>query len=342
VNMANLIFSPASNDPFASDPERDSEGEEAPPSSSDSQESLDADESTECKDSGESVDMEDSGIPVDFEEPSESEDSDAGIRRLKTLEAYCLLGDFAGRVFKHLRKGASELHRSLPGRVGELSRILKEEDQQSDGSTPYTSTLVTTVKYLSDGGMKLNLDMARLAIDAYCARNEVCHSEAGRLERAGDRGGLARYLEELNDSLVRILPDDQLEHMITWKQIISFYKDSPEGDDMSDNDRPGSPDPDLQAQPLFDVRRLPSASRQYPFDLGAFRASPESSPSKRLDRKNSDPTTASSSLGWAGDEPPPKRRRLNPEEAGKRDRGKEHHDRLAMNALHGLKALRDN
>jgi hypothetical protein len=122
--MANLIFSPASNDPFASDPERDSEGEEAPPSSSDSQESLDAEESTEWKDSFKSFDMGVSEMAVDFEEPRESKDSDAEIRRLKTLEAYCLLGDFAGRVFKHLRKGASQLHRSLPGRVGELSHKL--------------------------------------------------------------------------------------------------------------------------------------------------------------------------------------------------------------------------
>jgi hypothetical protein len=122
---------------------------------------LNDDESTERKDSGKSLDMGVSGMALDFEEPSGSKDSVAEIWRLKTLEAYCLLGDFAGRVFKHLRKGASELHRSLLGCVGELSRILKEEDQQSYGSTPYTLALVHTVKYLSNNrGIKLNLNMA--------------------------------------------------------------------------------------------------------------------------------------------------------------------------------------
>ncbi|GIJ83791.1 hypothetical protein Asppvi_002621 [Aspergillus pseudoviridinutans] len=92
-----------------------------------------------------------------------------------------LLGDYASRLWKCLRKASIALKDDLPDRVGAFQKMLIVEAKYGDGE--YRATLLACVNYLREHVMDVDDRMARLAIQIYTERNEACHT-AGNISPA--------------------------------------------------------------------------------------------------------------------------------------------------------------
>ncbi|GIK04517.1 hypothetical protein Aspvir_008600 [Aspergillus viridinutans] len=99
------------------------------------------------------------------------------------LEFLVLLGDYAGRLWKCLRKASVALKDELPDRVGAFYERLIVEGKYGRGA--YADTLLACVNYLRESGMDVDEETARLAIQIYTERHEACHT-AGNPNIAGD------------------------------------------------------------------------------------------------------------------------------------------------------------
>ncbi|KAF4248928.1 hypothetical protein CNMCM8980_004775 [Aspergillus fumigatiaffinis] len=102
------------------------------------------------------------------------------------------LGDYAGRLWKCLRKASITLKDELPDRVGAFKKMLDVEGKYGDGE--YGATLRACVNYLRQHGMDVDEETARLAIQIYTERNEACHAEVGILISPATRAHWPRLL----------------------------------------------------------------------------------------------------------------------------------------------------
>lgn len=135
------------------------------------------------------------------------EDSTAQLRFL------LLLGDYAGRLWKCLRKASVALKDDLPDRVGELQERLIVEDRLGVGpGQPYGNTLGACVNHLREAGLDVTPEMARLAILIYTERNEVCHRKVGNPNIAGNSRALSEAIDEDIETLSQVLPEDQVDN----------------------------------------------------------------------------------------------------------------------------------
>jgi hypothetical protein len=140
-----------------------------------------------------------------------------------SLDFLILLGDYAGRLWKCLRKSAVILDLDLPDRVGTLRDFLRD-DRDMDGL--WTLDLQHCVDYMREEGCQVTLEMARLAIDIYAARNEACHAKIGDPSIAHDRRLLGRTIDENIRELRRILPGRLKDSRKDLEALMNFYRDS--------------------------------------------------------------------------------------------------------------------
>ncbi|KAL2856908.1 hypothetical protein BJX68DRAFT_263439 [Aspergillus pseudodeflectus] len=140
-----------------------------------------------------------------------------------SLDFLILLGDYAGRLWKCLRKSAVILDLNLPDRVGTLRDFLRD-DRDMDGL--WTLALQHCVDHMREEGCQVTLEMARLAIDIYAARNEACHAKIGDPSIAHDRRLLGRTIDENVRELRRILPERLKDSRKDLEALMNFYRDS--------------------------------------------------------------------------------------------------------------------
>ncbi|KAL1881499.1 hypothetical protein Plec18167_003095 [Paecilomyces lecythidis] len=151
----------------------------------------------------------------------------------KRLQFYCRYGDYAGRVFRSLTKAAQEAGFKLPSKVSKVAESLNEEaSASSSGSDKVLDILDATIERLRSRGLELDLDMVKVAITAYTTRNLLCHSETGNSEVADDLDRLSRLIDRDQLDLPDALPDDETEHLDTWRKMLNFYRDFEEIDNV--------------------------------------------------------------------------------------------------------------
>ncbi|KAL8694407.1 MAG: hypothetical protein Q9224_003574, partial [Gallowayella concinna] len=192
----------------------------------------------------------------------------------KRLRAHIRLGDYAGKVYNDLKDTAYRGTRVSINALT-LAKGLREEANGRPGKV--TETLQKAVVKLPLNLQfqdKMPMEVAKFAIYAYEARNLACHRYLVELKSGDECGELAaevsRDLKELPD----FLPDDQIQHLESWRRIIDYYRDSwmrhdPKAhtwtwfDTRKKDSGPSEP---------TDVTTLPKDLRQQPFDSGQFLA----------------------------------------------------------------------
>jgi hypothetical protein len=97
------------------------------------------------------------------------------------------------------------------------------EEEDSDGPMALAIEFITN-RIRNQGG-DIDSAMAKFAVQAYAARNQVCHREAGHLVIAEKWDDLARRISLDREALPEILPEDQIQHLETWRRILCYYRD---------------------------------------------------------------------------------------------------------------------
>ncbi|GAQ10707.1 hypothetical protein ALT_8028 [Aspergillus lentulus] len=151
------------------------------------------------------------------------------------LEFLVHLGDYAGRLWKCLRKASIALKDELPDRVGAFNERLIVEGKYGRGA--YADTLLACVNYLRQHGMDVDEETARLAIQIYTERNEACHAEVGNPNIAGNSRALAEAIDRDIEMLSQVLPEDQVPNRKYLERLMHFYRDSASWLAEKDHDR---------------------------------------------------------------------------------------------------------
>lgn len=153
---------------------------------------------------------------------------------LRQIRYWHLLGDYAGRFWKSLRKAARAINQKLPDSVVVMRENLVVEGHTGPG--PWTETIDGCLKYLRQDGYTVDLDMARLAIDIYADRNLTCHSKVGSREIARNRPARDRAFDEDLAKLDDLLGGKRVSDRKTLRQLMLFYQDTQTGRENSPDD----------------------------------------------------------------------------------------------------------
>ena len=91
----------------------------------------------------------------------------------------------------------------------------------------YLEALQVRVQHLVDDGWTfLDLDLALFAIRTYARRNYICHGGVFDLFKSNNFAGLAKYIEEDDSILEKILPDEEKPMVGKYRRLLTFYRDS--------------------------------------------------------------------------------------------------------------------
>ncbi|KAF7178678.1 hypothetical protein CNMCM7691_007492 [Aspergillus felis] len=142
------------------------------------------------------------------------------------LEFLVLLGDYAGRLWKCLRKASIALKDDLPDRVGAFNERLIVEGKYGRGA--YGDALLACVNYLRQHDMDVDEETARLAIQIYTERNEACHAEVGNPNIAGNSRALGEAIDRDIAMLSQVLPEDQVPNRKNLERLITPRLPPPE------------------------------------------------------------------------------------------------------------------
>lgn len=205
---------------------------------------------------------------------------------LRIYQYFATLGDYAGRVVDWVRKATAN-KKDLPSSVSKLrNRLAKEISTEPHGGGKLCEALEYAIKALSERGLSVDFDMVQLAINVYSERNRVLHSELRSQETADNLDSTSRYVDRDLDSLRRVLPDDQLGNLETWRKILAFYPRSQEIAFEEDIRRK------LRASLPHEDRQLRESNLRKAFQEGKFRQNVEleSGIAESRQRSQSDPT----------------------------------------------------
>ncbi|KAL3424174.1 hypothetical protein PVAG01_03455 [Phlyctema vagabunda] len=154
---------------------------------------------------------------IGFPPPNKPEPS--ATKELKVLKQYCRLGDYAGRVFNDLK--LYNVDAPLPKLATDLAKLLGAEDHGG----PMAIAIEGATCRIRNQGVGIDPVMAKFAVRAYAARNQVCHGEAGHLVVEKNWDALAHRVSSDLEALPELLPEDQIQHLTTWRQILHYYRD---------------------------------------------------------------------------------------------------------------------
>ncbi|KAH6669843.1 hypothetical protein B0J14DRAFT_671481 [Halenospora varia] len=214
--------------------------------------------------------------------PPTDEPESSVTKELTVLKHHCRLGDYAGRVFNDLK-----LHNTdapLPKLATELVELLGEED--SDG--PMALAIDDITYRIRNQGGDIDSAMAKFAVQAYAARNHVCHGEAGHLVIAEKWDDLAQRISLDLEALPEILPEGQIQQLETWRRILCYYRDrytvqNSNGKWQKREEESLVQLPDTVSTPGDrSIHDLPPLVAKYRFEMGHFRADPVPFSSLRL------------------------------------------------------------
>jgi hypothetical protein len=214
--------------------------------------------------------------------PPTDEPESSATKELTVLKHHCRLGDYAGRVFNDLKLYNTDA--PLPKLATELVELLEEED--SDGPMALAMEYIT-YRIRNQGG-DIDSAMAKFAVQAYAARNQVCHGEAGHLVIAEKWDDLAQRISLDLEALPEILPEGQIQQLETWRRILCYYRDRYIVQDSNGKWQKREEEslvqlPDTVSTPGDPpIHDLPPLVAKYRFEKGHFRADPVPFSSLRL------------------------------------------------------------
>ncbi|KAH8820268.1 hypothetical protein F5884DRAFT_865972 [Xylogone sp. PMI_703] len=214
------------------------------------------------------------GLRVPQKFPPIDEPESSATKELAVLKHHCRLGDYAGRIFNDLKFHNTDA--PLPKLATELVELLGEEG--SDG--PMARAIEGITYRIRNQGGDIDSAMAKFAVKAYAARNQVCHGEAGHLVTAEKWDDLAQRISLDLEALPEILPEDQMQQLETWRRILRYYRDryivqDSNGKWQKREEESLAQLPDTVSIPKDrPIRGLPRRVAKYRFDIGHFRVDP--------------------------------------------------------------------
>ena len=195
------------------------------------------------------------------------------------------LGDYAGAICNELKNSGKTPHLSrawilLVKDLDEFdSKVARWIDRGRHGKAPTSEVMLAIrkrVQELIDGGFDLDIDTALHAIRSYARRNLVSHGGARehKVSPGEDASQLALVLDEVDNTLESVLPDQEKAEVGKWRKILTFYRDL----HISKDEEGRSLGRDLQKNLAgeseeFDEETPPRSGLEHRelFDIGYFR-----------------------------------------------------------------------
>ena len=145
--------------------------------------------------------------------PPTDEPESSATKELRVLKHHCRLGDYAGRFFNYLK-----LHNTdapLPKLATELVELWGEVDSDR----PMAQAIEEITYRIRNQGGDIDSAMAKFAVQAYAARNQVCYGEAGHLVIAEKWDDLAQRFLWISRRCPKYSPKTRCS---SWKPGVGY------------------------------------------------------------------------------------------------------------------------
>lgn len=144
------------------------------------------------------------------------------------LHFHCTYGDYASELCKDLKKDSSK---ALQPSASDLSDKIKEEEARIRNDvedlkvTPVLDALKERASELGTESVKVDLELAKLAINAYALRNKACHSKGRMAYWTGDNDLTASAFHDDIAEIRNCFTENEVDLARKWRSLLLYWRE---------------------------------------------------------------------------------------------------------------------
>lgn len=149
----------------------------------------------------------------------------------KQLHFHCTYGDYARQLCKDLKEDSSKRFKALQPSASDLSDKIKEEearirnDEEDLKATPVLDALEERASELGTESVKVDLKLAKLAINAYALRNKACHSKGLTAYWTGDNELTANAFHDDIAEIRNCFTENKVDLARKWRSLLLYWRE---------------------------------------------------------------------------------------------------------------------
>lgn len=151
-------------------------------------------------------------------------------RKYKQLHFHCAYGDYASKLCKDLKLESSKRFKALQPSASSLSDKIKEEGriltcEENPKDTPVLDALEERASELETKSVKVDLELAKFAINAYASRNQACHSKGLMAYRTGNNGLTRSAVDDDTAEMHKSFAENEVELAAKWRSLLLYWRE---------------------------------------------------------------------------------------------------------------------